>query len=62
MPADLPAAFTRPDLEEAGFAGWHTWDELRDGAISEIPGKPGVYLVYRESARRPSLPRPSPAP
>jgi hypothetical protein len=50
-----PASFLRRDLEAAGFVGWLTWDELRDGVFEPIPRAAGTYLVHRPSATAPSL-------
>ena len=50
-----PASFTREDLEAAGFVGWRTWDDLRGDAAADVPGGPGVYVVYRTSSRRSSF-------
>jgi hypothetical protein len=55
MPPRLPASFTRPDLEAVGFVGWRTWEALRSGGLSDVPGAGGVYVVYRPGARRPSF-------
>lgn len=44
----LPASFNRADLTRAGFDGFVTWSELREGAYALIPSLPGVYVVLRE--------------
>lgn len=57
----LPASFTRPGLEAAGFAGWRTWNELCAGEFEEVPCKPGAYVVLRTATVGPRFIHPSPA-
>jgi len=51
--AAAPASFFREDLKEAGFVGWRTWKDLHASRFADIPGGPGVYVVYRPSSAPP---------
>lgn len=55
MTDTLPASFLRHDLEVARFIGWRTWDELRAGALDDVPCAAGSYIVYRPSAAAPGF-------
>ena len=45
----LPTSFVRPALEAARFAGWRTWQQLRDSDLTDVPAGPATYVVYRPS-------------
>jgi hypothetical protein len=54
-PMTLPDSFARGDLEAAG---WRTWDEMRAGALADIPRDVAGQLMRalrraRERVRRP---------
>jgi hypothetical protein len=42
-------------LEDAGFVGWLTFDELRAAKLNEVPAAGGVYVVWRAAADRPEF-------
>ncbi len=50
--------FTREGLAVEGFAGFVTWSDL---SWDEIPPRPGVYVVVRESPDPPEFLRRNPA-
>ncbi len=53
-PPPLPASFNRPDLEASGFAGWHSWGELRNAGYP-VPAKPLCYVIYRVADTAPAF-------
>lgn len=53
MPPALPASFSRPDLETAGFVGWDTWQYLRENDFGTVPAGPAVYVVLRSASSAP---------
>jgi hypothetical protein len=42
-------SFTRTALMEAGFKGFVTFAELREGGIEKVPHVGGIYVVLREA-------------
>lgn len=56
--AATPGAWTRAELEAAGYEGFVTFAELRQSGASR---KPGVYVVLRHGATTPSFLTKSPA-
>lgn len=54
LAAGIPAAFTRKDLETAGYIGWTSWRQLRSTHLAAVPRQPGCYVVYREAENPPT--------
>lgn len=45
--------FSRTELEEAGFVGWITFEQLREGELTQVPKTGGVYVVVRHDKSTP---------
>jgi hypothetical protein len=43
------------ELKKAGFLGFRTFAELRDGGVNEIPEQQGVYLALRTDTAPPTF-------
>ena len=56
-----PKSLGRAALQATGFGGFVTVSELRRGRISDVPRKPGLYLVFCEKDDPPAFLPISPA-
>lgn len=52
---EVPVRFDRAALEEAGYIGWRTWQQLRDSGLAEVPRASGCYVVQRQRAEPPAF-------
>jgi hypothetical protein len=50
-----PLSFSRRELGAVGFTGWRAWTDLRTNAFADVPGGPGVYVVYRPASADPAF-------
>jgi hypothetical protein len=50
----LPRSFDRSGLEQVGFVGWLTWDQLRASDFVRVPDAAAAYVVFQSA---PSGPR-----
>lgn len=54
-PTAAEARFHRAALEDLGFEGFVTFQDLRQGRIAEVPAAKGVYVVLRVAGRKPAF-------
>ena len=53
--ASSPGPFTTAGIADQGFGGFLTVSHLRVSRLVEVPKDPGVYLVMRSAAGRPTF-------
>ena len=47
--------FNKTTLEQKGFEGFLSFTKLKGGDLSEVPSKPGVYVVVRPEGWKPEF-------
>ncbi len=57
--ASSPVSSTRAGIADQGFGGFLTVNHLRASRLAEVPKDPGVYVVMRPAAGRPTFLRTS---